>query len=684
MKDKPTTQVKQNVLNSSSDDRYQHFYKVFHADPIEGHEGNLEMLLYANEVYFIEWQTKFVQLLKEQTRFDDLKWDQFYQNHINALHYYQNKNQTNEASLMMISLKLKALENSYQEVVKGRYINALHSQRHLDDQGLQRLCNKLLAENHPDRYQGKSPENIKRQEMRFAALNNLSKELKDPLLQDRELAKVDQLKEWLLTEAQQPGAQNNQSLRFAAQFVREKGLGSSERLAAQLQAQSSRFNGTVQEIMAERAVAPTVTPAQLALRKQEQTLKNLAKVLEEKFYLNQEDFKKDQVSPLIWNVLLTDKNLIKRCSNPNFTFRIFAKDQLKEKIEVALNPRYPWLVKAYDWTKEHCRCPLDDLAQKKPEYTLTDEERFLLSLLSSYDWEFKIEYYEIPKESNGPDVKENNKPAASTSETHLNTALLDDLELRDLAWELIATETKRYNTGISYYKDLEGFHKQINFIYAGIRRGGLSLNLLYRDLIVPMKQLIQDLENQLKPENSADQKEQDKTALIPEEAIIITERIEQLHIVLSESKALIHQELRTLVAMPRITHGPQLLENEHQHQQFISQLYKKIAHKIEKDASSEKIGKHRNTIGPMLMGLLGVVTGIALISTGIGALAWTSKIFRISFRQTFFDTRTQSRLRECEKRLLRDQEKIQKVSRNDIYHLLEDTNYFPPPPKSGM
>ena len=663
---KPTAQVKKNINEQSIDARYQVLHHRYHQDPVSGNAGDLAMLLCANEEYTTQWQNRFIHILGDQHRLTDIEWDEFYQTHVDALYYYQRVNQTDGMILVMLTMKLKALEMAYQEIAKKRYFAILSSQKNLTDAGLQRLCSKFLADNHPDRYQGASQEIINRQAMRFQVLNDILKELRDPNLQ-YERAKVSDLKQWFLNRAEAADTASNMSIQFAARFVREGGLSS-------YVSQNVIFDDT-EVAMSTQALVPTVTPEQRAQRKHEQTLKNAAELLlkdSDSSYLTKQAFEADEVHPLIWNVVLSNTELVQRQpGGVELVFQLFIKHQLKEKIPRSPIPTYPWIIKAFLWTTAHCRCPIDDLAEKKSQYTLNDEERLFLSLISlNLSRNFHMEYYENIAE-------EGTQKIISSLEEGLNTALLNDLALRDLAWEMIVDELRLYRAGTSYYKDLAAFINQLDFIYAGVRRGALSLNLLYHHLIVPLKQLILDLEKKISPEMAVAQ-EEDEVILVPLLSDQITlNRIEQLNSVLEDIRVVIHQEIRQLVAMPRIDPSTkEYPEQERNHQKFIDQLYEKIVSKIEQHASSKNIGKHRNTVGPAIKAAVGVMTGVALTSTVVGAFAWGSKIFRLSFGQTFFDTDTKKRLKECEKQIIRDQAMIQRVP--DIGPVLREDDYFAP------
>ncbi|MDR3490898.1 MAG: hypothetical protein P4M12_02505, partial [Gammaproteobacteria bacterium] len=305
------------------------------------------------------------------------------------------------------------------------------------------------------------------------------------------------------------------------------------------------------------------------------------------------NFEEDLVHPLLWNVVLNNTELVRRQPGGiELVFQLFIKQQLKAKIPVSPIPTYPWIIKAFLWTKEHCRCPIDDLAEKKPQYTLNDEERLFLSLTSlNLSLNFHMEYFENVDEEGVNETR-------SSLEADLNTALLDDLALRDLAWELIVDELRHYRAGTSYYKNLTAFINQIDFIYTGVRRGALSLNLLYRDLIAPLKQLIQDLKKQL-PRSLDELMGENHETLLPSPSEQITlNRIEQLNLVLKDVRVVLHQEIRKLVAMPRIDPDTREFQaQERKHKEFIGQLYEQIAEKIEQHAKSKNIGKHRNIIG---------------------------------------------------------------------------------------
>jgi hypothetical protein len=91
----------------------------------------------------------------------------------------------------------------------------------------------------------------------------------------------------------------------------------------------------------------------------------------------------------------------------------------------------------------------------------------------------------------------------------------------------------------------------------------------------------------------------------------------------------------------------------------MSNVYQKVAKKIENSAQSETMGGHRHKIKATLKGILGVILGIVLASTVVGAVPLF--LGRNVYYGAFFVTKTTKRMMEISRTLLDDQKHIEKV-----------------------
>jgi len=429
------------------------------------------------------------------------------------------------------------------------------------------------------------------------------------------------------------------------------------------------------------ASTPVIKPSQIPpadVRKE--LLKELEEELEIGFFVKKEHFVNNQVPKLIWDQVFLRHhfNLI---GVPNYFSAYFDGHPLEHTVtilkagaeRVEHYATYPDLINLYEWMKVNTTCPLDRLAKKYPgdaRFQLTEEARFLLSVVCrfSYTSYFRMENEVNSKYADFTDVEaevlatqeyEQSRPdqAAKFIDVHL----INEFNLRELAWELIVREVNLYQTQPAGYpnKTMEQFCDQLEFIYQGVRLGGLSLKIIYDDLVRPLQELIKQLNREITEERAEKASQGEHAPLLAEPKSLKAKKRDQLVEVLQEVKKDIKQGIRTLVTDPRRTHND-WGERRDADKKFMADFYKQLAKKLEDYTKSPVIGKHQNMIGHMLMSILGAISGVILSATVVGLALWKSERFSTSFKQTFFGTATQGKLRVLRDKVTQASEYLRK------------------------